>query len=163
MRTAALLTLSLFPVGAVAAPPDFDRDVVPVLAGRCLGCHAGDDAKGGLDLASRKAASGVVVAGKPDSSELWKKVAADEMPPKKPLSAQEKAILKDWIAAGAKWGADPIDPFAVTTATRAGATGGAFNRSPADGAGGPGTRSTRSSARSCRRAGPSRRRPTGAR
>src|SRR5262249_3747646 len=40
--------------------------------------------------------------------------------PKKPLSAAEKTLLKDWIAGGAKWGVDPIDPFAVTTEKKAG-------------------------------------------
>jgi hypothetical protein len=29
-------------------------------------------------------------------------------------------VLRDWIAAGANWGTDPIDPWAVTTASRAG-------------------------------------------
>src|SRR6478752_310788 len=42
------------------------------------------------------------------------------MPPKKPLPEKEKAILKDWIAGGARWGTDPIDPLAITTASRAG-------------------------------------------
>src|SRR5262249_6201876 len=42
------------------------------------------------------------------------------MPPKKPLPANEKAILKAWIESGAAWGADPIDPFRVTTSKRAG-------------------------------------------
>ena len=39
---------------------------------------------------------------------------------RKPLSADEKAVLKEWIAGGAKWGTDPIDAFAATTAKRAG-------------------------------------------
>ncbi len=123
MRIPALAFLLLVPAFASAAPPDFDKDVVPVLARRCLDCHSGADPKGNLDLTRKDAvlgAKGSVVAGKPDASELWKKVAADEMPPKKPLSADEKAILKEWIASGAKWGTDPIDPLAATTATRAG-------------------------------------------
>ena len=110
-------------VTASAAPPDFDKDVAPLLATRCLDCHCGADPKGGLDLTRKDAVlgkDGPVVAGKPDASELWKKVAADEMPPKKPLSADEKALLKEWIASGAKWGTDPIDTFATTTAKRAG-------------------------------------------
>jgi hypothetical protein len=121
MRIAALLLLVAAPV--VAAPPDFDKDVAAVLGRRCLECHSGADPKGDLDL-TRKAGvlgeGGVVVAGKPDESELWKRVAADEMPPKKPLSEAEKALLKEWIAGGAKWGTDPIDPLAATTDHRAG-------------------------------------------
>lgn len=122
MRIAALALIVLVPASARAAS-DFDKDVVPVLAARCLDCHSGADPKGGLDLTRKDSvlgAKGSVTPGKPDASELWKKVAADEMPPKKPLSADEKAILKGWIADGAKWGTDPIDPFAVTTKTRAG-------------------------------------------
>ena len=124
MQFAALALLAaLVPTAGRAAPPDFDKDVVPVLAARCLECHSGADPKGGLDLTRKDAvlgAKGSVTPGKPDASELWKKVAADEMPPKKPLPAAEKAILKEWIVSGAKWGADPIDPLAATTSKRAG-------------------------------------------
>jgi hypothetical protein len=42
------------------------------------------------------------------------------MPPKHPLPAAERAILKDWIVQGAKWGTDPIDPYRYTTSSRAG-------------------------------------------
>ncbi len=124
MRILALASLLLLsPVSASAAPPDFDKDVVAVLASRCLDCHSGADPKGKFDLTRKDAvlgAKGVVTPGKPDLSELWKKVASDEMPPKKPLSAEEKAVLKAWIESGAKWGTDPIDPFAITTKSRAG-------------------------------------------
>ena len=45
-----------------------------------------------------------MTAGKPESSALWKKVAADEMPPKKQqprVTAEELKLLRAWIAAGA--------------------------------------------------------------
>jgi len=106
--------------------PDFDRDVAPILAERCLDCHGGPKPKGGLDLTSRKATfaggeSGpVVVAGNVDESELWQRIADDEMPPKKPLSKAEKQVFQAWIASGARWGTDPIDPFRITTGRRAG-------------------------------------------
>ena len=119
MRNAVLLTLLLHPA-AGAAPPEFDRDVAPVLVSRCLDCHSGADPKGGLDLSRADRAKTALAPGKPDASELWRKVASGEMPPKKPLPTEEKAVLKEWIAAGANWGTDPIDPFAVTTRTRAG-------------------------------------------
>src|SRR5690606_7392385 len=51
---------------------------------------------------------------------LWQRVADGEMPPKKSLADDERALLKDWIAAGARWGTDPIDPFRFTTDVRAG-------------------------------------------
>ncbi|MEO2092034.1 MAG: hypothetical protein ABGY75_21475, partial [Gemmataceae bacterium] len=65
-----------------AAPPDFDRTVAPLLVQRCSGCHSGEKPKGDFDI-TRKAA--VVPA------DVWKRVDADEMPPKKPLTADEKA------------------------------------------------------------------------
>ena len=119
----------------LADPPaanEFDRDVAPILARRCLDCHSGAEPKGKLDL-SRKATTHkggkngpAVSPGKPDESLLWEHVAADEMPPKKPLAASEKAALKAWIAAGASWGTDPIDPYAATSDRRAGRDWWAF-------------------------------------
>ena len=84
------------------------------------------DPKGHLDLSISASAlrggegGSAIVAGKPDESPLWERVDSDEMPPKSPLSQSEKATLRDWIAAGAAWGTDPIDPYQVTTARRAG-------------------------------------------
>jgi hypothetical protein len=122
-----LLALLLTAVGRSAGPPDFDRAVAPLLSGRCLDCHTGADAKGKLDLSTAKgfAAGGVsgpaVVAGKPADSLIWQRIEADEMPPKHPLPAGERAVLKAWIDGGAKWGSDPIDPYRFSTTSRAGA------------------------------------------
>lgn len=105
---------------------DFDRDVAPILIRHCLDCHGGLKPKGGLDLTSKKTAlvggdsGAAIVAGKPNASELWKRVQAGEMPPKKPLGEAEKKMLQAWLAQGAAWGTDPIDPFRVTTTHRAG-------------------------------------------
>src|SRR5215218_116158 len=66
---------------------DFDKDVAPLLAGRCIECHSGAEAKGKLDLTrAEKAVAGgesgiAIVAGKPDSSSLWQRIEANEMPP----------------------------------------------------------------------------------
>ncbi len=123
-QTATFLTNRAF-----AAPPSrisFDAQIAPLLAQRCLSCHNGAAKKGGLDL-SRKASakaggdSGrVIAAGKPDKSLLWERIAAEEMPPESPLSAKERNLLRQWIAEGANWGTDPIDPFRFTTDERAG-------------------------------------------
>ena len=89
---------------------DFDAKVAPILARRCLDCHSGPDPKGKLDLSTNASAlaggkSGpAIVPGKPEESLLWEHVASDEMPPKSPLPATEKAVLRDWIAAGAALG-----------------------------------------------------------
>jgi len=105
---------------------DFDAQVAPILVRRCLDCHSGTEPKGKLDLSGRATALAggkdglVIVPGKPDESPLWDRVASGEMPPKSPLPATERAALRAWIAAGARWGTDPIDAFQVTTARRAG-------------------------------------------
>src|SRR5687767_14428353 len=110
-RAAAIGVLLALCSRVSAAPPDFDKQVAPVLAARCLDCHGGAKPKGDLDLSRRANV---------DAAEVWKRVAAGEMPPKKPLPDAEKALLKEWVDAGAKWGTDPIDPFRFTSAARAG-------------------------------------------
>ena len=85
----------------------FDRQIAPLLAQRCLNCHSGDETKGNLDLSSReKAMAGgesgpVIVPGNADESLLWQHVESDEMPPKKPLAAEDKVRIRAWIAGGA--------------------------------------------------------------
>src|SRR6185295_15894577 len=102
------------------AAPDFDRDIAPLLLEKCIDCHSGTKPKGKLDLSRKDAALKQLVAGKPHQSMLWEKVANDEMPPKKPLTDAQKKLLFTWIADGARWGTDPIDPFRFTTTKRAG-------------------------------------------
>lgn len=104
----------------------FDKQIAPLLASRCLDCHSGSDAQAGLDLSSRAGmlrggdSGTAVVPGKVDASLLLQRVLSDEMPPKKPLTAAEKAQLTTWVGAGAAWGTDPIDRFIYSTASRAG-------------------------------------------
>src|ERR1019366_7206954 len=115
LRSAASLALWLVAVGGSAQPPDFDQTIAPLLIERCVDCHGGAKPKGGLDLTKKSAVfkggkSGPgVVAKNLDQSQLWQRVQAGEMPPKKPLTEKEKAILKAWIEGGAVWGSDPID------------------------------------------------------
>ena len=111
-RLISLFTL-LLGTALQAAPPDFDKQIAPLLASHCIDCHRGAKPKGDFDL-TRKAA----VRGK--ETTILERVAADEMPPKKPLSAADKKLLKEWVEAGAKWGTDPIDPFRFTSSSRAG-------------------------------------------
>jgi mono/diheme cytochrome c family protein len=107
--------------------PDFDRTVAPLLLEQCIDCHGGAKPRGGLDL-TRKASAlrggkggPAIVPGRPADSLLWQRIRDGEMPPKKPLAAADRAILEAWIAAGAPWGSDPINPFRFTTSKRAGA------------------------------------------
>jgi len=118
-RRALLAAAALFSLTLPANAVDFNRDVRPVLAQRCFTCHGKDEhaRKGGLRLDQREAAYGAgesgllaIVPGKPSESEVIRRIfSSDEdevMPPphaKKVLSAQEKDILQDWIASGAKY------------------------------------------------------------
>lgn len=109
-----------------ADPVDFDRVIAPILSKHCLECHNASDRKGKLDLSSAvtvlRNQKPLIVVGKPTESILWEKVADDEMPPKKPLSAAEKAALKSWIEQGAKWGkVDPLDRYTFSSDSHAGA------------------------------------------
>lgn len=122
----------LVAIGLRTAAPalDFNRDVRPVLAQQCFTCHGMDDkARKGklrLDLSASAYAQGksgkiAITPGKPDASEVIKRIlSVDEdevMPPphtKKALSDKEKHILKQWIAEGAKyethWAYSPPQP-----------------------------------------------------
>ena len=120
MRT--LIAVAIMPFSLAAADTVFVRDVQPILAQRCYGCHAGVRTMGGVrfDLkasALSKAESGSVpvVAGQPEVSEVIRRVRATDprkrMPFGQPaLSASEIATLEKWIRAGASW---PDDALAV--------------------------------------------------
>ncbi len=105
----------------------FETSIAPLLAKHCLECHTAHDAKGGLDLTRKQTAfangaNGTpIVPGRPGESLAWQYVDADEMPQNRPpLSADEKQLLRDWIARGADWTLDPLDPLAYSSERRAG-------------------------------------------
>jgi hypothetical protein len=104
---------------AAEMPLTYEKDVRPILKAACFQCHGEEPKpKGKLDLRLVKlmrkgGRSGPAVRpGKPDESLLWERVAADEMPrgPKK-LTPAQKAVLKAWIAQGARTARpEPDDP-----------------------------------------------------
>jgi hypothetical protein len=101
--------LLFFPVGS-AASPTFEKDIRPILKAHCFECHGeGEKLKGGLDLRLRRLIlqggddGPVIVPGKPDRSPLFKLVHSGEMPKRdKKLTREQVALIKQWIAAGAK-------------------------------------------------------------
>ncbi len=109
-------------VARAAEPLDFNRDIRPILSNNCFFCHGPDEAerKGGVDglrldtpegaAADLGSGTKAITPGKPDASELLKRITstdADEMmPPKatgKKLSAREIETLRTWIAQGAPY------------------------------------------------------------
>ena len=92
----------------------FESRIAPLIAKHCLECHDSATHKGKLDL-SRKASAfaggETIVPGKSAKSRIWEMVGANKMPRKRPpLSATEKAALKQWVDGGAKWTINQIDP-----------------------------------------------------
>jgi len=115
----SLILLAAGVASAATAKVDFSSEVRPILAGHCFKCHGPDEvarkAKLRLDIreeALKPAKSGEVAIfpGKMDKSELVARVSStnedDIMPPpamKKPLTPEEKNVLKRWIAQGAEY------------------------------------------------------------
>jgi hypothetical protein len=107
------------PLFAAGAEDAFNTRVRPILAKHCFKCHGPDEKarKARLRLDQRPAAgrggkSGrpAIVPGHPEQSELIQRIFAEDeeevMPPphtKNPLSAEERQILKRWIADGADY------------------------------------------------------------
>lgn len=99
----------LAPLAVLAEQPLLERDVLPILTKNCMGCHGGIRQQGGLDLRTLPAmlAGGdsgpAIEPSHADKSELWKRIASDEMPEgddREKLTAEHKAIIKAWIDAG---------------------------------------------------------------
>ncbi|MBL9186957.1 MAG: DUF1553 domain-containing protein [Opitutaceae bacterium] len=105
---------------AAAAPTrlEFNRDIRPILSENCYQCHGQDPAKreAKLRLDERDIATltrdgiAAIVPGKPDESELLRRVlsqdASEQMPPPeshKKISPEQAALLRRWIAEGAAY------------------------------------------------------------
>jgi mono/diheme cytochrome c family protein len=105
------------PSGSTAKPVskvNFASEIQPLLAEKCVRCHGPQTSEAGLRLDGRQAAlvkleSGnrAIVPGRPDDSEILKRVTAEapeRMPPEgEPLSKPQIEALRQWIAAGATW------------------------------------------------------------
>jgi len=117
MKLTLLLLLSFGLSREAVATPRFEADVLPVLYRHCFSCHSEKQPKpkGELRLDSAQAIddAGVIIPGRPEASELLKRVSLpatheDAMPPLKggaqPLSDAERTLLREWITAGADVG-----------------------------------------------------------
>jgi len=101
---------------------NFNRDIRPVLSNRCFHCHGPAEKHREADLrldipegdeGAYRSDAGVTVIkpGDPAGSELWARITSDDpderMPPagshKKPLTASEQQLFKQWILEGARY------------------------------------------------------------
>jgi hypothetical protein len=100
--------------GAIPEVVEFNRDIRPILSDNCYACHGPDKnaRKADLRLDTKEGllSEDSVVPGKPDESELYQRLIADDpalrMPaPKtgKSLAPRQIALIRRWIEQGAKW------------------------------------------------------------
>lgn len=135
LRVACLFVIVAISLGVGAQPlrgqdagthEHFDARISPLLAKHCVECHNPTAKKGGLDLSRKDAAvvggkSGkVLTPGKAAESLLWKQIDSGKMPKDRPgLADRDKALLREWIDAGAVWSDKVIEPAALDTAVLA--------------------------------------------
>ena len=105
---------------------DYARDIAPILTNHCWSCHGPDatarQADLRLDLRDAAVEAEAILPGQPDQSRLLERIHSTDpdevMPPpdtKRPLSEQQKKILRLWIEQGAKytghWAFEPLGVF----------------------------------------------------
>lgn len=94
----------------LAAPPDFQRDVFPILQRACLECHNANKQSGELRLDVRSSIPDHVLSqNNVTESELIRRITlptghAELMPARgQRLTVAQQKVLTEWIAAGATW------------------------------------------------------------
>ncbi len=103
---------------------DFEREIRPLLADRCVECHGAKKQKGDLRLDAKPFAfkgghdGAAIVVGSAAKSPLYQRVSSDDederMPPKgEPLTKEQIAAIKAWIDAGAVWPENEADKAAA--------------------------------------------------
>ena len=110
MRMSLVFAAGLLTWMAYSAPaaPDYARDIQPIFARSCYGCHGPKAQMGGLRLDKKSVASRVL------NDTLLNRISSTgdqaRMPMGgKPLPAEEIATIKRWIGSGAAWPDDSTD------------------------------------------------------
>ncbi len=119
-----ILVAGVMATGAAEPGPrpavDFARDIHPVLQRSCFECHGPDKQRGQLRLDTGAAMlkggenGPAVVPGQPERSELLRRITLSKgsdgaMPARgEPLTQDQIALVRAWIAQGAKWPATPL-------------------------------------------------------
>ena len=110
----------LWAMCALAAEPDFSRDVQPIFSKKCSGCHGAPRPMANLRLDTGTTVLRAVVPGDSANSPLIQRLTSAKpgfkMPPTgDPLSEAEVATIRTWIDSGAKaprsthWSFQPVN------------------------------------------------------
>src|SRR5438552_13012498 len=101
--------------GACAQAKEFSKDIAPIFAANCIGCHAANVKMGSLDLDTMEGIKTggnhgtILVPGNSAESRLYLMVAGKASPAMplsgKSLAAGEIETIRKWIDAGAQAGA----------------------------------------------------------
>jgi hypothetical protein len=112
LRLAALLAFLNFVVPTCVAaqtPPQFEKQVLPILGKYCLTCHGAAMQMGKLDLRTLAAMTRggeqgpALVKGSAEKSRLFQRISDKSMPPTDgKVTDDEALIIRDWIDGGAK-------------------------------------------------------------
>jgi mono/diheme cytochrome c family protein len=109
------VTVSCFFIASASAQePGYNADIRPILVEACFSCHGPDSgsrrADLRLDLREAALSAGAIEPGKPESSELIRRILSNDpdevMPPpevKKPLTERQRQLLVEWIGRGAPY------------------------------------------------------------
>lgn len=110
LRDSSNLILLFFTFVTSALAVDFESDVAPILEKHCLRCHSDGQRKGEFSLStSGDLLENYVIPGDPEGSYLIDLIAGTDgdkpMMPKEsdPLSAEQVAVIREWIKSGASW------------------------------------------------------------
>lgn len=97
------------PPGGVKEDPSWTDDIQPLFNTSCAACHSGASPAAAYDLSSRAGALGPgtdtvpnVIPGRPDSSELQRRLDDGTMPPSGRWDSTRVQTVRNWIAQGAK-------------------------------------------------------------
>lgn len=100
---------------ALPDQPNFSRDIQPIFARACTGCHGGVTQAGDISFVYASSIlppdGWVIEPGKPDESILFERITSSDpderMPPPEehpaPLSDREIELIRRWIEQGAVW------------------------------------------------------------
>ena len=118
LALASLLLATFVTISTADDSVSFNRDVRTILADKCYACHGPDENKREAELRldvetdakADRDGHQVIAPGKPDQSELLRRLTTDDpderMPPGssgRSISDAQIATLTKWIAEGAKW------------------------------------------------------------